>query len=163
MIYGNSVGGIGIERTYILVDDDGNEYPATLVDTETVFDATENDIRLGKVAATQAGVTEGTKVIPPYYTVEGYRVVPNGATFSIPTNRCDYTKLQAIFCPFNTTLLDSVAAEKVAIENRVYSVRSVEPEYDILKDTENVRIDFGFSNDTGGIYLIRFILYKEIY
>lgn len=163
MIYGNSVGGIGLERTYILVDDDGNEYAATLVDTETVFDATENDIRLGKVAATQAGVTEGTKEIPPYYTVEGYRVVTNGAHFVLPVKYYEYTKLQAIFCPFNTTMVDSVAAEKVALYDRVYPVRSTEAESDVSIDTENAWIDFGFSNDSGGIYLIRYILYKEIY
>ena len=62
----HSGSGLGGDDTqaYILVDESGKESPAVLVDKETVFDATANDIREGKTAATEAGVTVGTLVVP---------------------------------------------------------------------------------------------------
>ena len=163
MIYGNAVGGSGLERAFILVDDEGKEFPAVFVENEVVFTATANDIRLGKVAASESGVVEGTKEIPPYYTVEGYRAVANGTRFILPSVYYDYTKLLAIICPFNTSMANSVSAEKVSIGDRVYPVLSTEPETEVVKDTNNSRIDFGFTNTSGKNYLIRFMLYKEIY
>ena len=164
MIYGNSVGGVGIERTYILVDENSNEYPATFVDNETIFDATANDIRLGKVAATDIGMVTGEKDIPAYHTSEGYKVVTAGSKFILPVPKGlhDYTKLQAIFCPFNTNLANSVGAEKVAIEDHVYSVMSTASEASVVIDADD-RIDFGIFNTTTVPYLIRYFTYKEIY
>ena len=163
MIYGNCVGGTGLERTYIIRDEDGNEIPAVMVENKTVFDATANDIRIGKLAATDEGITEGTKEIPSYYTVEGFRVVTNGSKFFIPTEYYDYTKLQAIFCLYNTSITNSVAAEKVAINDHVYPVQSTESEHEILKDIDNAWVDFDFTNDSGSIRILRYILYKEMY
>ena len=45
---------------FILVDEAGNEATAVYVEEATVFDATANDIRAGKIAATESGVTVGT-------------------------------------------------------------------------------------------------------
>ncbi len=163
MIYGISVGGSGLERTFILQDENGNEYPAVFVENEVVFTATANDIRAGKIAANETGIVEGTKEIPAYYAVEGYRIIPDGARFVLPIEYYDYTKLQAVFCVFNTNVTDSVAVEKVAILDHVYSVQSTESECDVSKDHENHGIDFGFTNDSGKSYLIRYFLYKETY
>lgn len=70
-------GGSGDDtQAYILVDENGVEIPAVLVDEYTVFDATANDIRAGKTAATEEGVTLGTKEIPAYYVEEGYVAIP---------------------------------------------------------------------------------------
>jgi hypothetical protein len=164
MIYGNAVGGIGLERTYILTDENGTELVATFVESEAIFDATANDIRAGKVAATDTGVVTGKKIIPSYHTQEGYKVVTNGSDFvlSIPEGRHAYTKLQAIFCPFNTSLANSVAAEKVAIENNVYSVRSTTSEAEVTVDDVDT-IHFGITNTSDKPYLIRYFTYKEIY
>lgn len=51
--------------TYILVDSSGRKIPAVYVDSKQVFTATPNDVRAGKIAASDTGVIEGT------LTVEG--------------------------------------------------------------------------------------------
>ena len=149
--------------TYIIVDKNGNEIPAVFVDNEQSFTATANDIRIGTTAVTEAGVTVGEKEIPSYYVSEGYKIVTPGSKFVLPMPDYDYTKLQAIFCPYNTSMENSVSAEKVAIEGHVYLVKSTSPEIAIEKDAENKQVNFGFTNDSGSIYLIRYFSYKEIY
>ena len=75
-IDGSSGGSEDGTQMYILVDEDGTEVPAVLVEEETVFNATANDIREGMVAATDAGVIVGTKEIPAYITTEGVQAIP---------------------------------------------------------------------------------------
>ena len=61
MICGNLVGGITSNgKTFILVDEDGNEIVGTVVEEITMFDATAEDIKIGKVAATDSGIVVGT-------------------------------------------------------------------------------------------------------
>lgn len=148
---------------YVLVAPDGSEIPAVLVDEVMTFNATANDIREGKLAATDMGVTTGAKVIPSYYVNEGFRAVPNGSRFIIPVPEWDYTKLQAIICSFNTTLYNSVSAEKVTINNKIYDALSTTEVSTVVKDSDNARVDFGIFNDTGRLCLIRYFMYKEIY
>lgn len=149
--------------TYILVDESGNEIPAVYVDSETILTATANDIRKGSVAVTDEGVTTGEKEISAYITSEGYKVVTAGSSFVMTIPRYDYTKLQAIFCPFNTSMSNSVAAEKVAIENKVYPVKSAVAEQTIIVDDEEKAINFGFTNTSTKPWLIRYFTYKEVY
>lgn len=157
-------GGSGSDdKMFILLDEDGTEYPAVVVSEETVFDATANDIREGKIAATEDGVTVGTKDIPAYHTREGYRIITNGSNFILSVPEYEYTKLQAVFCPFSKSLASSVAAEKVAIENCVYPVQSTVAESSITVNTDKGGIEFNITNNSGSMYLIRYILYKEIY
>lgn len=149
-------------QMYILVDEDGDEFPAVLVNEETVFDATENDIREGKVAATDAGVITGTKDIPAYYVSEGYRLITDGSV--VETGRLthyDFTKLQAIICPFAKTVNASVAAEKVAMNENVYLVNSTDVIATVTKDDSSNKINFGFTNDSGSIRVLRYFTYKE--
>lgn len=149
-------------QTYILVDEAGNEISAVMVEEETVFTATANDIREGMVAATDDGVTVGTKEIPSYHTTEGVQGVPAGSAFSIVIkDRYDYTKLQAIICPYNTTLADSVAAEKVCIENNVYSVGDVTPLATVYINQDTSSIELGITNDGSTPFVIRYFTYKE--
>lgn len=152
-----------LAQTYILVDEDGYEIPAVLTEEEVELTATPNDIRIGTTAVTDAGVITGEKEIPAYYTYEGYRIVPNGSAFIIPHEAYDYTKIQAIFCSYNTTLTDSVAAKKVAIYDKVYNVDSIEPLSAVTKKSDGKVIDFGITNESGGIHIIRYIMYKEMY
>lgn len=149
-------------QMYILVDEEGNEYPAVFVNEETVFDATANDIREGKVAATEDGVTTGTKEIPSYYVTEGYRAITPGSMFETAVMpRYDFTKLQAIVCPFNKSITNSVAAEKVAIGENVHPVNSTEIVSTVIRDDTNQKINLGFTNDTSTIYVLRYFTYKE--
>lgn len=150
--------------TYILIDESGNEIPAVLVDEEMIFNATPNDIREGMVAATETGVTVGEKEIPAYYTTEGVQFITAGSEFKIvirESDRYDYTKLQAIICPFNTTVADSVAAEKVCINDNLYTTGDTTSLASTSLDHENKAISLGMTNDTDVLYVIRYFTYKE--
>lgn len=154
-------------QMYLLVTEDGQELPAVMVEELTLFDATPNDIRIGKTAATDTGVTVGEKVIPSYHTYTGTRLVANRSSFKIPNmdtriNNYDYTKLQSIICSFNSNIAKSVSAEKVSIEDTLYNVHSVEPISTILKNHNTKSIDFGITNDTGKPCVLRYFTYKEI-
>lgn len=149
--------------TFIIVDEDGNEIYAALVDEEITVTATPNDIRKGTTAITGDGVVVGEKEIPSYYTAEGYKAVPKGSRFTISHADYDYDKLQAVICSFNTSTANSVAAIKVALENKVYDVNSTTALASVTKDAANTRIDLGITNDTGKNCVIRYFMYKEIY
>lgn len=150
--------------TYILVDEAGNEIPAVLVDEEVVFTATANDIRSGTVAATADGVTVGEKEIPAYYTTEGVQLVTAGSEFRIriqDSNRYEYTKLQAIICPINTTVANSVAAEKVCINDNIYVTGDTTSLATVTLDHGTKEIVLGIVNDTNKLFVIRYFSYKE--
>lgn len=150
--------------TYILVDENGYEVPAVLVDEPVMLTANATtDIRKGMTAVTEEGIVTGEKEIPAFHTTEGFKGIPNGSKFVLPMSDYDYTKMQAIICLFNTNMTDSVAAEKVVIYDNVYPVRSTVPEAQIVIDNVNERIDFGITNTSGKMCLIRYFTYKEIY
>lgn len=150
-------------QTYILVDENGVEYPAVLVDEEVTLTATTNDIRIGTTAVTEEGVVTGEKEIPAYHVSEGYKLITNGNPFVLTNTHYDYSKLQAVFCKFNSSLNNSVYTEQVAINDSVYNVLSIDELAVVTKDTENARIDFGFTNDSGTNYIIRYFMYREVY
>lgn len=161
-----TVGGGVDYDTYMLVYEDGTEVPAVYVDDEVTFTATANDIRIDTVAATATGVTVGTKVIPSYHTTEGSKAILPGMELTIPIESplhlYDYTKLQAIICPFNNSLIESVAAEKVSINDNVYPVNSVEPIAVVRKNASASQIELGIANDLEIPYIIKYFTYKEI-
>jgi hypothetical protein len=162
-ILGNATGGFGFPKTYVITDGDGNELTATYVESETIFTATDNDVRTGMVYAGDNGVSTGTKDIPAYHTWEGRRIIPNGSSFIIPTSDYTYTRLQAIICTFNTSIDDSVSSEKVVINDGVYNIQSTSMISEVIQDEINSRIDFGLVNDTGKICVVHYFMYKEIY
>lgn len=165
IISGNMVGGASPLRTLILEDSDGVQLTGVVVGSEVIFTAdASTDIREGKVAATDSGVVTGSAIIPNYQTYEGTKIITNGAPVVLSIeNNYDYTKLQAIICTFSTSLKNSVAAEKVAIENNVHEVLSTEVVSSIAIDEENHLINFGITNTSGNMQVIRYILYKELY
>lgn len=165
MIIGNVVGGKPLIKSYILETEDGKEIPAVLTDQEVVFTATPNDIREGKVAATGDGVTVGEKVIPSYHTSEGVAYIPSGTKFMIQLKTLDlykYTKLQAIICPFERSTSESVTAEKVSMDSKVYNVKSNTSISNVGIDETLQSIDLGIVNSTDRPFIIRYFTYKEI-
>lgn len=156
-----------IPKSYIFVDEDGNEVAGTLVEQETVFDATVNDVREGKVFATETGVKTGEKFIPSYVVREGYRIIPNGSEYDLTTlydmDLYDFTKMQAIICPYNSSIAQSVAAEKVAINEGVYAVNSTVLLSTVAKDSATKSIKLGITNNSGSPSVLRYFTYKEIY
>ena len=165
IIYGNTVGGGGaLGKSVIIQGNDGTELVGVVVGQETVMTATPNDIRKGKIAATEAGIVEGEKEIPAYETTTGTRLITAGSEFKIPLSlrdKYDYTKLQCIIVVQNTDTTDSVAAEKVVINDAVYVVNSVTKLADVTKDTTNKSINLNITNDTDKKYYIRYFTYRE--
>ena len=168
MITGNVIGAVLVTPdTFILQDENGKEYTAVMVEEEVDLNATANDIRLGTRAAGNNGVIDGEKVIPSYHTYQGARLVTAGSAVTIPEidekiNYYDYTKLQSIICSFNSSISDSVSAEKVQIENDVYNVQSTFSIATVTKNHDSKLIDFGITNDSGTHWVNRFFMYKEI-
>lgn len=63
VVCGNLVGGIvGYGKTFVLVDENNNEFTGVVVDKMTLLTATAEDIKLGKVAAVDSGIVTGTHV-----------------------------------------------------------------------------------------------------
>ena len=153
-----------IPKSYIFVDENGNEIPGVLVDHETVFTATANDIREGKVAASALGVVVGEKDIPNYYTREGYSTIPAKSSFILKSlsDLYDFTKFQALICPYNGNMSTSVAVEKVAINEHIYAANDTELIATITKDAQNKWVNFNITNTSGKPYIIRYFTYKEI-
>ncbi len=150
--------------TYILVEAGGAEIPAFYVDTETKLTATTNDIRVGMTAVNGDGIVTGEKVIPSYNTLEGVAVVTNGSVVKIPTvTDCEYTKLQALVCSYNTSIADSVSTKHVCIENYTYPVNSTIAASKVSVNTNDKSISFGITNNSGKLQIIRYFMYKEIY
>lgn len=168
MIIGRVIGGNPVTpKSYVLVTEDGREIPGVLAGEQTVFTATANDIREGKIAGSEGGVITGEKIIPAYHTCEGIRLIASGKPMNIPNHATgidyyDYTKLQAIVCPYNTSINNSVAAEKVSIENKVYNVQSTESISEVTKDHDNKMILLGVNNELSTPCIIRYFSYKEI-
>lgn len=151
--------------TIILVDESGNEVAAFLTEEEVDLTATANDIRLGTTAVTDDGVVEGSKFIPSYITSEGITKIPAGSDMKISfySDTCEYTKFQAIICAFNTSYEDSVAAEKVVINDKLYEVNSTVELATVVVDSENQVIDLSFTNNGSDAVVIRYFTYKEVY
>lgn len=165
MIYGNPVGGALNAKTYQLECNGGTaEIMAVVVDEKTIFDADVNDVRAGKVFATNNGVKVGTKNIPAYNTCAGYRIIAPNEEFKIvlsASDLYDYTNLQCIICPFNTSISDSVAADRVVIDGNLYEVNSSTVLSEVTKDATEKAIKLGITNDSSSSYIIRLFTYKE--
>ena len=166
IISGNMVGGAAPLRTLIIEDADGNEFTGVVTGSEIVFTANASeDIREGKIAATDAGIVTGSKVIPAYHTSEGYKLIPAGSVCTVKLsehNAYDYDHLQALICDYNTSMADSVATSKVAIEDHVYEVNSINAISTIIKNADEQTVEFGITNNSSTSYVIRYFTYKEI-
>ena len=163
-IYGNTVGSSTMPKSYILETEDGTQLVGVLVGEETVMTATANDIRKGKIAATADGIIEGEKDIPAYRTTVGAQIVLPGNNFSIPLSgydKYDYTKLQCMIVVKNTKPSDSVATEKVVLDDAVYPVQSIEKISDVTKNLTDKSIELNFVNDTEQTYYIRYYTYRQ--
>lgn len=164
-ILGNATGGFGFPKTYILTDENGNELTGVYVESETIFTATDNDVRLGSVYAGDSGVSIGTKDIPVYHSTEGAKLITNGNTLRITIPNYEYTKLQCVVCAYNTNLQNSVSAQQVVINNSVYNVQSTEVISVVTNDVVNGNgsINLGITNTSGSPVVIRYFTFREVY
>lgn len=150
-------------QAFILVDEEGNEIPAVLVDEEVTITATPNDIRIGTTAITEEGVVVGEKEIPGYITKQGKRVVKVGQPLIIPfySDQCQYTKLQVIVCSYNTSLNNSVSAQMVVIDNKLYAVDSTSELSMVSVNTADQSVDLGITNDRNTSLVLIYMSIKE--
>lgn len=164
-ILGNAVGCYSpIGKTFTLVDENNNEITGVIVDQEVVFTAGDNDVREGMVYAGDAGVSEGTKNIPAYITTRGYQAIPPGSSFSIPLskyNAYDYTQLQCMIAPFNTTIGNSIAINKIVINDGVYMVESTDKLSNVTKNANTLSIDLNIINNDSKVNFIYYFTCKE--
>ena len=153
------------QTVYMLqLSDNGTSAYTQLVNQESVqLTATPNDIRKGTTAVINNGVVEGEKEIPAYHTEQGVVRIKAGKDFVIPffSEQYDYTKIQAVIAPFNTKFSDSVAVDRVVIENSVYNVNSTQVIATISKDKAKQAINLGIKNNSNVDYVIQYFTYRE--
>lgn len=164
-IFGNMIGGTAPIKTIKIFGDNELELLGVVTDSEVIFTAdAATDIREGKVAATSAGVVTGKKIIPSYETTTSSRLIWPGEDFTIPLNhrdKYDYTKLHCMIAKRNTSVSDSVAVDKIVLNNNVYAVNSTNIVSNVSKDHENKTIDLNITNNTEDYYYIHYFTYKE--
>lgn len=163
-IVGNMVGCYSpMGKTFIIADENGNEITGVCVDEEVVFTATADDIKIGKIAATDEGIVEGTDT-KTYRTTQASCLILPGMDFSIPLDKYniyDYTKFQCIIAKFNTSAVDSIETNRIAINNKVYPVNSVNEISQITKNENTKSVDLNIINNTDEFYMIHYMVYKE--
>ena len=164
MISGNMVGMYStIGKTLIIVDEEGNELTGVITDNVHVFDATPDDVKVGKKFASSDGVLEGVDTKTYRVTFATYLIFPN-ENFSIPLQQYDaydYTQFQAIISTFNTGVTDSTAATKISAYDGVYDVGSNIKISNVTKNSETKSVDLNIVNSTNDIYIIHYNTYKE--
>lgn len=163
-ISGNMVGMYSsIGKTVILVDEDGNEVTAVITENAQVFNATPDDVKIGKTFAGEEGILKGTDTKTYRVIFANYLVFP-GEIFSIPLADYDsynYTQFQATIALFNTTVLDSTSVGKTVIHDAVYNVNSNVKISDVTKNLGTKSVDLNIINDTDNIYIVHYSTYKE--
>ena len=167
-IAGNMIGSYSqLGKTFIITDEDGIEYTGVVTDKEVIFTANAaTDIREGTVAATDEGIVTGSAVVPNYETTTGVKIITSGSEFKITLtwhDMYDYTKLQCIICKYNSSINDSVAADRVFIGDDVYGANSVISMATVTKNRDEKSIDLNLTNTSDGIYVVRYFTYKELY
>lgn len=163
-LYGNVAGGFGYPKTFVLTDSDGNDIATgVVVGEETVFDATRDDVKAGKIFASNDGIQEGIDTRTYRTTHAAWFVLP-GEQFSIPLEdyeKYNYTKFQAMIAELNTTQLDSTSVVKISLNDAVYDVNSTTKISDVTKNSSTKSVDLNITNDTNNIYVIHYNTYKE--
>lgn len=162
-LYGNVTGGFGMPKMVEVVDGNGNTLIGTVTDSAVVFDATREDVKVGKIFASNDGVQEGIDT-KTYRTTQASRAILPGESFSIPlvsNDRYNYTKFQAMIAKFNITIDDSVSVNKIVFNDAVYDVNSTAKLSNVAKNTLTKSIDLNITNSTSDTYVIHYSTYKE--
>ncbi len=162
-LYGNPCGGFGMPKMLEIVDDNGNTIIGTVTDSEVIFDATRDDVKVGKIFASADGVQEGIDT-RTYRTTHASKTILPGEQFSIPLDdyeKYNYTKFQAMIAEFNTTQYDSVSVVKISLNDAVYDVNSTIKISDVTKNSSTKSIDLNITNNTNNTYVIHYSTYKE--
>lgn len=165
-IYGNPVGGALNAKTFMLEVNGGKtEIAATVVGEQTVFDATENDVRKGMTFASSNGVKIGTKNIPAYETRMSSCVIKPNESCSIPLSdedRYAYTKFQCIIVVYSSDYSNNVTTKYISMNDGLFSVETSSKVSNITKNSKTKSIDLNMTNNSSDDYEIIYFTYKEI-
>lgn len=165
-IYGNPVGGALNAKTFMLEVNGGKtEIAATVVGEETVFDATENDVRKGMTFASSNGVKIGQKNIPAYETRMSYFIVKPNESCSIPLSdedRYAYTKFQCIIVVHSSDYSSNVTTKYISMNDGLFSVETSSKVSNITKNSKTKSIDLNMTNNSSDVYEIIYFTYKEV-
>lgn len=164
VIYGNMVGGGSAPlKTLILTDENGNEVVGVVTESVQAFNATPADVRINKTFVSDNGIETGENTIT-YRTEQGVQLIFPGDLFSLSLpdyDHYDYAQLQCMFALYNTNLENSVAVDKVVLQNGVFAVNSIEKIASVTKDSVVKSINFNMRNDSENIYCIYYFTYKQ--
>lgn len=162
MIYGNATGGFGMPKMLEIVDDNGNTLVGAVTDSEVTLDATRADVKVGKIFASNDGIEEGTDT-KTYRVSTGTRYIFADSEFKIILEDYDmynYSQLLAMIMPYDTSIDQSTAVNRVVINNNVYNAGSNTTLSSIVKDDTEKAIILGITNGSTP-HVIRYFLYKE--
>lgn len=161
-IAGNMVGSYSqMGKTFILTDSDGNELTGVVVGQETLFTATDNDVREGSVYAGDEGVSTGTRIIPVYYSHYGHKLVPANQEVTIYMPRYNYENLLVTIATYDTSWEQSLGVAYISVDNCMYAIGGNTKLADITMDEENQRINLGITVSEKSV-LRYFIITEEI-
>lgn len=158
-ILGNATGGFGMPRSFVIVDENGNEFTAVTTEEVTVFDATPMDVRVDKIFASENGVQVGMKIIPNYHTRYGHKVALSGTELSISVPEFNYSNLFVTITTYNSSIYDSFSTTYVAIDGGMYEVGNTTKISDITIDTINKKIKLGITTTEKSV--VRYLVTKE--
>ena len=143
VISGNMIGGTAPLKTLKLVDDNGVEIVGVVVGQETIFTASDNDVREGMVYASDSGVSIGTKNIPAYYATYGKKIAFPGQEAYVCTPRYNYSNVLITIANYNTNIDQSLDVMYVSIEDGMYTVSDHTKVADITIDDKSQQIKLG--------------------
>lgn len=163
IISGNMVGGGAPLKTLILTDESGNEVVGVVTENVQAFSATPADVRINKTFVSDNGIETGENTIT-YRTEQGFQLIRPGQDFVIQLkeyNQYNYTGLQCMIAPFNTSSNDSVAVDMVVLRNGVFKVNSTEQVASVTKDDIAKSINFNINNTSDNFYCIYYFTYCQ--
>lgn len=164
MISGNMVGTYSsLGKTFILVDESGNEITGVVTENIQAFDAKPKDVRINKTFVSDDGVSVGENTIT-YRTEQGSWMIMPDEDFILPLseyNKYNYTGLQCMFAPFNTNIDDSIAIDKIVLNNSVFEVNSTKKISSVTKDELTKSINFNIKNISENPYFIYYFTYCQ--
>lgn len=162
-LYGNVTGGFGMPKMVEIVDGNGNTLVGTVTDSAVVFDATREDVKVGKIFASNDGVQEGIDT-NTYRTTVGSKIIEPGENISIPLSQYDkynYTKFQGVIVIYNSDYSTNVNVVGITIDDYVFSSSTSNKLSTITKNSVTKSIDFNVKNDTQNAYEVFYSTYYE--
>ena len=162
VISGNMVGSYSpVGQTFIIDDGNGNEIIGVVTANEQVFDATPEDVKLGKTFAYDGGVGVGTDT---RLAVASSCIIEPGAPLTVllsDYDAYDYTKFQAIITVRSSDYSNSATIVGYVLNGSVFLVGSSTKVSSLSKNTNTKSIDFNINNNSAQAYEIHYFTYRE--